>query len=171
MVANRATTTSSATAPVAVILVIGRRSKKYTASCIRAAETIPNSVLTWSAPPRKPSFSPRAAVSLPADRTLPNVETDAAFLFIGTDDVPGSGHQCGHLSHHLVAHTHRSVAVVSTSFRSDTNVPSVSSESTPLTSPTARAFAADEACAVRAARRSSSTAAMEQATAVAVEIR
>ncbi|MGQ2914206.1 universal stress protein [Microbacterium aurantiacum] len=46
------------------------------------------------------------------DRALPDAATDAALLVIGTDHVPGGGRERGHLSRHLVAHAHCSVAVV-----------------------------------------------------------
>ncbi|WP_435526845.1 universal stress protein [Microbacterium aurantiacum] len=46
------------------------------------------------------------------DRALPDAATDAALLVIGTDHVPGSRRERGHLSRHLVTHAHCSVAVV-----------------------------------------------------------
>lgn len=46
------------------------------------------------------------------DRALPDAATDAALLVIGTDHVPGSRRERGHLSRHLVSHAHCSVAVV-----------------------------------------------------------
>ncbi|MET2011790.1 universal stress protein [Microbacterium chocolatum] len=46
------------------------------------------------------------------DRALPDAATDAALLVIGTDHVPGGDRERGHLSRHLVAHAHCSVAVV-----------------------------------------------------------
>lgn len=46
------------------------------------------------------------------DRALPDAATDAALLVIGTDHVPGTRRERGHLSRHLVSHAHCSVAVV-----------------------------------------------------------
>lgn len=83
------------------------------------------------------------------DRALPDAATDAALLVIGTDHVPGSRRERGHLSRHLVSHAHCSVAVVPDLDQAQRREGVVVGVDGSDVSHRALAFAADEAARLR----------------------
>ncbi|WP_053546304.1 universal stress protein [Microbacterium aurantiacum] len=83
------------------------------------------------------------------DRALPDAATDAALLVIGTDHVPGSRRERGHLSRHLVSHAHCSVAVVPDLDEAQRREGVVVGVDGSDVSHRALAFAADEAARLR----------------------
>ena len=83
------------------------------------------------------------------DRALPDAATDAALLVIGTDHVPGSRRERGHLSRHLVSHADCSVAVVPSLDEAQRREGVVVGVDGSDVSHRALAFAADEAARLR----------------------